>query len=363
MRPKFSIVTSFFGEDPSYVYRLYECVKAQSVDWEWVVTDDFSDNPETLKSLIEISRFDKRVRRIAQTEKREIFRNPSLYARGEFIFHVDGDDQFHPLYLEHCQIWFDRLPDVVCILCGSRGESPEGYFYNFFLHNSFSDSPNPSYLGRVWRSSFKIDLEPIFEDANEIIRMNDMFIVKYLETKGDILCLPRVYVKYEIRKTSNSHRERSGEEVRIIEKARSEFFNWYSLNKPTLLPYSSYFYIDPSEGIESDFFPFTHLNWNCKSKNLWVVGFPNSVPKRRLLLQLHPDFCINFTEDLASVPEGDLVFIDARGGKRIPLFGRNFLIFTEDESTRGYYSSAISSKSILFMTTHLHRFSWLDTSC
>lgn len=175
MSPRFSIVTSFFGDDSSYIYRLYDCAKAQNVDWEWIVTDDFSDNPETDKALLEISKRDKRVRRIIQTEKREFYRNPSLYAKGEFIFHIDGDDFYHHNYLEHCQKWFERFPEVVCILSASKWMKKSGKLERYFVHtpflNPFMDKgrvmPALNFLGRVWRSKIKIDWSDVFTDDSK----------------------------------------------------------------------------------------------------------------------------------------------------------------------------------------------------
>ena len=39
------------------VIRTVTISNAQNVDWEWIVTDDFSDNPETDKTLIDVSSY------------------------------------------------------------------------------------------------------------------------------------------------------------------------------------------------------------------------------------------------------------------------------------------------------------------
>jgi RNA-binding protein YlmH len=68
---KISIVTSFYCQPPSFVDELYENIKKVNVDWEWIVTDDFSPTPEIDERLTQISNRDVRVRKILQKSKRE----------------------------------------------------------------------------------------------------------------------------------------------------------------------------------------------------------------------------------------------------------------------------------------------------
>jgi glycosyltransferase involved in cell wall biosynthesis len=104
--PIFSVVTSFFDEGKKYVERLYDYISSQSVDWEWIVTDDFSGDTETEFCLRNLAIKDSRVKYQEQKEKREIFRDPQKVATGEFVFHIDADDRVHPSYLLHCEYWF-----------------------------------------------------------------------------------------------------------------------------------------------------------------------------------------------------------------------------------------------------------------
>jgi len=370
MSPRFSIVSSFFGDDPSYIYRLYECAKAQNVDWEWIVTDDFSDNPETDKALIEISKKDKRVRRIIQTEKLEFYRNPSLYARGEFVFHIDGDDFYHPSYLEHCQSWFDRLPDVSIILSGSKWVKKSGHLERYYLHNPFinnvfrdSDGSyrlNINFLGRIWRNKFKIDWDNVFEDSSEMIRMNDKYIVNYISTKGDVLCLPRCYIQYETAKISNSSRERTEDEKILIKKVDREFNKWYSTTMPNFL-FSTHFCNGDNTDFEVECYPFLTLPWTKDKLKVGVFGFSEHKFKRKQLIQLFPDFDITFDPNELESSNISTFVINAMNSKIFDIPNGKLFILTNNEESRNFYFDSLRKKGKQ-VSWFLHdNFCWMIT--
>jgi hypothetical protein len=370
MSPRFSIVSSFFGDDPSYIYRLYECAKAQNVDWEWIVTDDFSDNPETDKALIEISKKDKRVRRIIQTEKLEFYRNPSLYARGEFVFHIDGDDFYHPSYLEHCQTWFDRLPDVSIILSGSKWVKKSGHLERYYLHNPFinnvsraSDGSyrlNINFLGRIWRNKFKIDWNNVFEDSSEMIRMNDKYIVNYLSTKGDVLCLPRCYIQYETAKISNSSRERTEDEKILINKVDREFNKWYSTTMPNFL-FSTHFCNGDNTDFEVECYPFLTLPWTKDKLKVGVFGFSEHKFKRKQLIQLFPDFDITFDPNELESSNISTFVINAMNSKIFDIPNGRLFILTNNEETRNFYFDSLRKKGKSASWFLYDSFCWINT--
>lgn len=376
MSPRFSIVTSFFGDDPSYVYRLYECAKSQNVDWEWIVTDDFSDNPETDKALIEISKKDKRVRRIIQTNKREFYQNPSLYARGEFLFHIDGDDIYHPSYLEHCEVWFDRLPDVSIILSGSKWMKKSGRLERYYLHNPFVDNIsrgsnvnnrlNMNFLGRVWRNNFKIDWDNIFENSTEMIRMNDKYIVNYLSTKGDVLCLPRCYIQYETAKVSNSNKERTEDEKILIKKLDEEFNSWFEYNRPEYT-FSTHFCNGENTDFESECYPFLTLPWTKDKLKVGVLGFSKHNFKRKQITQLFSDIDIIFEPNEVESSNINNFVINTIGDKIFDIPKGKLFILTNTEETRNFYFDSLRKKGIKF-SWFLHElilgqphFCWIQT--
>jgi hypothetical protein len=364
MSPRFSIVTSFFGDDPSYIYRLYECAKAQNVDWEWVVTDDFSDNSETDKTLIEISKKDKRVRRIIQTEKREFYRNPSLYARGEFVFHIDGDDFYHPSYLEHCQKWFERFPEIVCILSASKWMKKSGHLERYFLHTPFLNEfinngkviPALNFLGRVWRSKIKIDWSNVFTDDSKMIRMNDQYIVKYLSTKGDILCLPRCYIEYETGKVSNSSKKRTPEEIVDIEQIDNEFEIWYEKNKRDFI-YFPYFFTGDGCDFEVDCYNFLALDWTG-IKSIDVYGFSELLVKRKLLRELFPDIEITFD---SNNPKSNNIVICGKVKVEPNIDNKKVFVLTHTDDNKEFYSNFLQKNKKVFYWFKYDDFFWINT--
>jgi glycosyltransferase involved in cell wall biosynthesis len=229
---KFSICTQFFKDTTKNVDDLYECIKLQKVDWEWVVTDDFSEDDTVMKYLIDLSKKDRRVRYVTQSHKMEFLRNPSLFAKGEYVFHIDSDDLVLPGYLEQCQRIFERFPEVGVILATGRYVNQDGLFRGYVQHQDNCIS----FLGRTWRNSIEINLSEILEDEF-FTTSNDLFLVKYLNTKTKMIVLPRTYIQYrsfeiqgqykafgERMEVNNTHLEKNQESL-------SQFSKFYEENK------------------------------------------------------------------------------------------------------------------------------------
>ena len=69
---KFTLVTSFYNGE-NFIELLYEKIKSQTYkNWEWVVTDDFS-NDNGRQKLIDISNNDRRVKYVELSKKKEMF--------------------------------------------------------------------------------------------------------------------------------------------------------------------------------------------------------------------------------------------------------------------------------------------------
>jgi len=297
---KISIVTSFFSETIEMVERLYVNVKKCNVNWEWIVTNDFSNNSDLEDKLTRISNQDVRVRKITQKTKLEIFRNPSLYSEGDFIFVIDGDDVFNPVYLEHALVWFKRFPEVICIISGCRWVSDTGHVLKYHIDSPF-ETPHekaggfslcPNYTGRIWRNTHQIDWTEIFKIPENIIRMSDHFIVEYLSTKGDILHLPRIYIDYEVKKNSNSRIDRTKEELHIIETTYQEFWDWRRAQKPQFSRFP-YFFSGETE-FQRELQPFLKISWDITKGVMGVIGFSRIPAKRKMLSQLYPEFTLLF---------------------------------------------------------------------
>lgn len=237
---KFSICTQFFKDTTKNVDDLYECIKLQKVDWEWVVTDDFSEDDTVMKYLIDLSKKDRRVRYVTQSHKMEFLRNPSLFAKGEYVFHIDSDDLVLPGYLEQCQRIFERFPEVGVILATGRIDDQNGSFIGYYQHMNTVNSSGPAvggcFLGRTWRNSIELDFSGILEEEFFTIS-NDLFIVKYLSTKTKMVVLPRTYIKYRSFTVENQNKpfgERmviNNDHLEKIKTSSSQFANFYEEKK------------------------------------------------------------------------------------------------------------------------------------
>lgn len=357
--PKFSAVTSFFGEGEKYVKRLYADLKSQNVDLEWIVTDDFSGDEATELILRSLAEIDPAVTYIEQKTKREIYRDPQKYCNGEFVFHIDADDRVHPNYLQHCQYWFERFPLVNCILCGSEWVLENGKFNRFHYHTRedvFSQGKH-NFIGRVWRNGFDFKFKEIFSNYDDVIRMNDMFVVKSFETTGDILCLPRVYVKYEMRATSNSTIKRSPEEVEKIERCANEFFCWLRNNLKES-PYDPFFFES-----EVDIIPFLTLKWHKEKKTIHHCGRKFPPHRRRKIRELYQDFSITLGK-WNSLEDPDYRIIDcSEGFEKFDLTSKTNIIVCniKDEECFEYYQKQLLSKGLVFRWIKLWDYKWMIT--
>jgi glycosyltransferase involved in cell wall biosynthesis len=355
--PIFSVVTSFFGEGKKYVERLYDNISSQSVDWEWIVTDDFSSDPETESCLRNLAIKDSRVKYQEQKEKQEIFRNPQKYASGEFVFHIDADDQVHPNYLSHCLFWFRRFPKVICILSGSEWLKENGHFNRYAYHIQSEIGNKQDFIGRVWRNGFVFEFDKIFSNPGDVIRMNDMFIVKSFEKSGDILCLPRLYVKYEMRDNSNCNIERSDEEKEKIGRCRREFLDWNSQNME-LAPYDTFFF-----DMEKDVLAFFALEWSKERKTIEYLGKSFSPYKQRKLKELYQDYNLHF-DNLPAQQIADYRIIDCTSGfSEIPVGQKTTIVLLniKDEDWFTHYRQRFENAGKIIRWVKLWDYIWMIT--
>ena len=89
---KFTFVTSFYNTE-KYIQGLYESLLSQTyTNWDWVVTDDFSDD-NTKEKLLEICSKDRKVKYVKQSKKKEMFFNPHWFCKdSEIIVELGSDD-------------------------------------------------------------------------------------------------------------------------------------------------------------------------------------------------------------------------------------------------------------------------------
>jgi autotransporter strand-loop-strand O-heptosyltransferase len=221
-KTKVSFVTSFYNAE-QYIDDLYPTVLNQTIDnWEWIVTDDFSDD-NTKEKVLEMCKLDSRIKYINQKEKQEIYWNPHKYANGDYILTIDADDQIFPKTAEVIAHMFDTKPDISCVHVNAN------YYYNTFdswnfKNSSFCDftkhnmicTKHPEYLKnesgyervgfmfgtiRAYRNPGP---EFNFNRGYKLGRHEDLAKLLRLEEMGPPLYLNRTLYKVRMREDSNS---------------------------------------------------------------------------------------------------------------------------------------------------------------
>jgi glycosyltransferase involved in cell wall biosynthesis len=288
---KFSVCTAFFNDSADNAKRLYECLLKQDADWEWVVTDDFSEDPSAKDYLKWLELQDPRVRYAEQSHKMEFMRNPAPFAKGEYVFHIDSDDLVYPGYLKACQRLFERFPEVGLILAAGMVEDQNKRFCYYQQHMLRG---NMSFLGRCWRKSIEIDFSEILEERF-FTMCNDFFIVKLLNTKTRMLILPRTYIQYRMFVEEGDQYKPFGERTEISQEMKdansrsfSQFLSYY---EPRKTPSDGLFpYYEAIESISSALYPL-HL---FSEKKMRFVGWKEPEWAMRLAEDLYFDYEISW---------------------------------------------------------------------
>lgn len=108
-----SIVTPYYNTEALFM-ETWVSIQAQSLqNWEWIITDDGSTDPESIQRLTHVAHSDDRITVIRQDNSGpSAARNNSFrQASGRYICLLDSDDMIEPTYLEKC-VWFlDSNPE------------------------------------------------------------------------------------------------------------------------------------------------------------------------------------------------------------------------------------------------------------
>lgn len=192
---RFTLTTSFYN-NCEHVEGLYSAIKAQTYkNWEWVVTDDFSQHSSSKELLKDIAKNDRKVKYVDQYLKKEMFWNPQNFCRdAEIIIQMDSDDLPVPKALEVYHHFFTKFPDVALIICASHHinqESKRWRWYDFLDNRLFNNlSCGHVTFFRAWRNNPNIIYN--FNPNNEMKHyFNDYSLVCTIEEHGKVLSLPR----------------------------------------------------------------------------------------------------------------------------------------------------------------------------
>jgi glycosyltransferase involved in cell wall biosynthesis len=293
---KFSISTSFYKRS-HLVEKLYQQILNQTyTDWEWIVTDDFSEENNAEPLLKEICSKDPRVKYYQQSRKKECFYNPQRGTSGDIVVQFDSDDYAYPRLLETYNELFLKHPDVMGISCLSHTvdandvwvEIQGGGSYEPENQNKFSITP----MGRAWRNVITS-----FDEGELNYYQNDTNIVRHIETRGKWLYLPRVLYKYYYSLDTFSRMPgRSGEEFTKIENERLFIESKFpELDNPDRLTSSLYYF--PIQNQARDF-AMGDFNLSTTRKKILYVRENSKVYERHLLKELFFDHDLYFDYNL-----------------------------------------------------------------
>jgi len=212
---KFTIFTSFYNYIDTFDSLVESIFNQTYQNWEWIISDDFSDNPEVLPKLEKLLSLSNKIKLIQPSFKKEFYWNPPTnQSTGDIFLVQDSDDIMHPKLLEVYKHNFDKFPKVQMISTNSilKWDSIHGDLHSFRMINynnncNFIDKIKSAESGeynigdcRAWRNNINLfDPEKKWKFCAE-----DICKTLINEENGMLLYIPRVLHTYAHRKTSIS---------------------------------------------------------------------------------------------------------------------------------------------------------------
>lgn len=212
---KFTIFTSFYNYVDTFDLLVDSIFNQTYKNWEWVISDDFSDNPEVMVKLKSLESRHNRIKLVQPKFKKEFYWNPpTKYSTGDIFLVQDSDDIMHPKLLEVYKHNFDKFPEVQMISTNSilRWGDVNGSLHSVRLINykencNFHDKMKNSIMGeynigdcRAWRNNINLfDPENKWRHCAE-----DVCKTLINEEKGKLLYIPRTLHTYAHRESSIS---------------------------------------------------------------------------------------------------------------------------------------------------------------
>jgi glycosyltransferase involved in cell wall biosynthesis len=293
---KFSISTSFYKRG-HLVESVYQQVLDQTyTNWEWIVTDDFSEENSAREKLLEICAKDHRVKYYEQSRKKECFYNPQRGATGDIIVMFDSDDFAYPKILEMYHHMFVKHPEIVGISCFAKIISSHGfdgifpYYGGEYILDSYFNN-NTIGIVAMCRAFKNIFVE--FDSGILKSYYNDLNIIRHMETMGKWLVLPRVLCNYDKTDTNSISRQIQawdGHDPVQVEWnfIENKFPHLYNSDK-----YSSFSYYFPILDI-SRTLCFGEFNESLGTKNILLINSAIKLYQKQLLKELYYDHNIYY---------------------------------------------------------------------
>jgi len=302
---KFSITTSFYNTK-KYVNDVYQSLAEQTYcNWEWIVTDDWSDDDNNSKDLLlKISKKDDRVKYIEQKFKQELYWNPHKYSSfdADFILHLGSDDILYPKALEVYKHFFLKYPNIFSIISGGtriHEDKKENNWKNYLfcdvrnlntsdVRNKFGKVEETLLITKAWRHIPYPTLD--FNPNNECkLRLEDLNILLKIEEIGKILPLNRNLCDITVRKKSlsSSSKYRLGHNE-IVDETKKHILDSTDFRRTGFEHYS----FNKVFENEYDFLCLLYYGDLSKSQNFHIINMLSYITpaQRSILKELYFDF-------------------------------------------------------------------------
>lgn len=263
-REVFTISTSFYKR-VDWVDHIYEGLKAQTYPfWEWVVTDDFSEELNAEEKLRDLARRDPRVRYYTQKRKKELFYNPQYGSCGNIVMQLDSDDTIYANLLEQYVKYFREDRELMGITCGHIMKKELKEFVSISAYG-LEDRCNIDFapMARAWKNTI-----PHFDEGGELHGyQNDTNIWRQVEARGKVMFIPRELYNYNYSGDSISKIKYSPEQNRALEGERLRIEKRFpSLNDGNTCTF------------DLKYLPIDRLSWS-----LYGADFNRSIERKNVL--------------------------------------------------------------------------------
>jgi glycosyltransferase involved in cell wall biosynthesis len=215
---KFTIYTPFYNYIDAADDLSNAIINQTYSEWEWLITDDLSENLEVSKKLEELKNKDSRIKIIKTNWKKQYYYNiPVEFSSGDIIVKIDSDDIPSPKLLEVYKYNYEKFPDVISIGASSlfknnvhTGSTVGCKYINYGKSsNYFEASSNKVYSVIGDARSYKINALKnngvfVSEFDEKYQRGEDIHKSILIEEWGKFFAVPRILYYYTIRPSSNS---------------------------------------------------------------------------------------------------------------------------------------------------------------
>jgi glycosyltransferase involved in cell wall biosynthesis/GT2 family glycosyltransferase len=131
LQPAVTVVTPFHNPGPVFAETVQAVLQQSCQNFEWIIVNDGSSDPDSLSMLAELERQEARVRVIHQpSQGPAAARNRAVQsARADYVFQIDSDDLVEPTFVEKCLWALESYPEFSFCNAHSIGFAEQTYLW------------------------------------------------------------------------------------------------------------------------------------------------------------------------------------------------------------------------------------------